>query len=499
MQGKMRDDTYDFCIVGAGTVGIYIAGLLAEYGHSVLLVEAGDSMGHRKESILDTNFVTAEHLGSRGAWTTGLGGTSQLWGGQLWPWQAWELEHESVQGVKRWPIDYAEVQAYYGKVLNRLGLSQVHRQVHEFGDLSGRSNSLDQGDFEMKFSTWLGWRKRNFGRNRLLLRAIRSAVIESGIIVDRIETGSAVNAVVHGRDPENSLRSFTAKKVVLAAGTLGNTRILAGSEISTLLPALGTGFMDHVSKRVVELTIFDWKKFRRFASHRFQKGVLTSPRIVPTEAYIRRRQLLPCYAHFEFQLREDSFPARLREFLRVKQQGARPTGFARLLAAGLSDLPDLLEAIVSSVPRGERPIVRSSTAYLRVDVQQPVRATSRLTWLHDKRDGVKLDLSWDVGQEEASAANAFGKEVMTALERAGIGATSVREFPDSDLQDIFHMMGGTPMGESSHDAVVDSDQRVFGTANVYVTGASVFPSGGLANPTYTALALTHRLACHLGK
>lgn len=497
MQGIAQGETYDFCIVGAGTVGIYIAGMLANGGHSVLLVEAGESMGHRQESILDSNSISAGHLGSRDAWTTGFGGTSQLWGGQLWPWQAWELDHQSEEGVKSWPIEYGELAPYYGRVLERLGLSEVHRRVHETGDLGGR-NQFEHRDFQMKFSTWMGWRKRNFGNNRMLLRRLRPVNISAGIVIDRVDVGSAERAVLYGRDSKNAPRSFAARRVVLAAGTLGNTRILAGSEISMMLPALGTGFMDHVSKRVMELKILDWKKFRRFASHRFQSGVLTSPRIVPTEDYIRRRQLLPCYAHFEFELSEDSFPAQLRKVLRANQQGARRTGFLSLLASGLRDLPDLSEAIVSSALKGQRPILRSATPYLRVDVQQPARAGSRLTWVGDKHGGVKLDLSWNVGEEELASANEFGRDVMAALERVGIGAASAREFPEGDLEDIFHMMGGTPMGDSALDAVVDPNQRVFGTENIYIAGASVFPSGGLANPTFTALALTHRLARHIG-
>jgi choline dehydrogenase-like flavoprotein len=47
------------------------------------------------------------------------------------------------------------------------------------------------------------------------------------------------------------------------------------------------------------------------------------------------------------------------------------------------------------------------------------------------------------------------------------------------------------------DGVVDTDSRVFDTTNVYVAGASIFPTGGMANPTLTILALTLRLADHL--
>jgi choline dehydrogenase-like flavoprotein len=45
--------------------------------------------------------------------------------------------------------------------------------------------------------------------------------------------------------------------------------------------------------------------------------------------------------------------------------------------------------------------------------------------------------------------------------------------------------------------VVDVNGRVFGVDNLYLAGASVFPSAGYANPTLTIVALARRLGRHL--
>lgn len=60
-----------------------------------------------------------------------------------------------------------------------------------------------------------------------------------------------------------------------------------------------------------------------------------------------------------------------------------------------------------------------------------------------------------------------------------------------------HHMGTTRMGRSPREAVVDCNGQVFGVTNLYVTGSSVFPTGGFANPTLTVIALACRLAEHL--
>ena len=58
-------------------------------------------------------------------------------------------------------------------------------------------------------------------------------------------------------------------------------------------------------------------------------------------------------------------------------------------------------------------------------------------------------------------------------------------------------MGTTRMGTEPATSVVDPDLRVHGQANLYAAGASVFPTSGCVNPTYTIVALSIRLARHL--
>ena len=53
------------------------------------------------------------------------------------------------------------------------------------------------------------------------------------------------------------------------------------------------------------------------------------------------------------------------------------------------------------------------------------------------------------------------------------------------------------MADSEAVGVVDSNCKVFGTQNLYVAGAAVFPSSSFANPTFTAMALARRLSKHL--
>jgi choline dehydrogenase-like flavoprotein len=67
----------------------------------------------------------------------------------------------------------------------------------------------------------------------------------------------------------------------------------------------------------------------------------------------------------------------------------------------------------------------------------------------------------------------------------------------SGASDSYHQCGGARMGTSPANGVVDAGCKVFGTRNLYVAGAAVFPCASFANPTYTAMALARRLCDQL--
>lgn len=53
------------------------------------------------------------------------------------------------------------------------------------------------------------------------------------------------------------------------------------------------------------------------------------------------------------------------------------------------------------------------------------------------------------------------------------------------------------MHKDSEQGVVDPNLKVHSLNNLYVASASVFPSGGISNPTFTVITLSIRLADYL--
>ena len=73
------------------------------------------------------------------------------------------------------------------------------------------------------------------------------------------------------------------------------------------------------------------------------------------------------------------------------------------------------------------------------------------------------------------------------------------EFPGLSVDGVggHHHMCTTRMSDSPAEGVVDRNLKVFGVDNLYVAGSSVFSTGGYANPTFTIVQMTLRLADHL--
>jgi choline dehydrogenase-like flavoprotein len=88
-----------------------------------------------------------------------------------------------------------------------------------------------------------------------------------------------------------------------------------------------------------------------------------------------------------------------------------------------------------------------------------------------------------------------------ALRTARLGHLQLRsEDPDewrASAEPGKHHMGTTRMHDDPSPGVVDRNGRVHGIDNLFITGSSVFTTGGFANPTLTVVALSLRLAAYL--
>ncbi len=135
--------------------------------------------------------------------------------------------------------------------------------------------------------------------------------------------------------------------------------------------------------------------------------------------------------------------------------------------------------------------------------QEPTSGSSvSLSGTRDSLVMLRTRLDWQISDRELATMRCYIQSAAHALQGLATlqpdralmdGTGDFRERCD----DCNHHMGGMRMSPCESSGVVDTNLRLFGTANTYVCSSAVFPTSGYSNPTHTVLALVVRLADHL--
>lgn len=143
---------------------------------------------------------------------------------------------------------------------------------------------------------------------------------------------------------------------------------------------------------------------------------------------------------------------------------------------------------------------------LRYHAEQFPDPENRVTLL-ERQDGTELPslrINFRFQTEDTKSVVESHDVLNRALQSAGLGQLEYLAEPGERLErvlkqalDGYHQLGLTRMSEDPHLGVVNSQCRVHDVANLYVSGSSVFPTAGQANPTLAAVALALRLADNL--
>ena len=136
-------------------------------------------------------------------------------------------------------------------------------------------------------------------------------------------------------------------------------------------------------------------------------------------------------------------------------------------------------------------------------LEQIPNAESRVI-LSDQKDelGVsQLQVHWRIAQCERESLIALHKLLKEKFALHGVGSFESDLDPPSGVwpvsTDAAHHIGTTRMHRDPKRGVTDANCRVHGIQNLFISGSSVFPTSGYANPTLTIVALAVRLAAHL--
>ncbi len=498
----------DICIAGAGAAGISIALEFAGHGERVILLESG---GHDYEDLTQALYA-GQNLG-RPYFDLDIprvrffGGSTNHWGGMCAPLDPLDFEKRDWVPHSGWPIAAPDLAPYYARAHPLLGLGPFNYRPAEIAP-----PGIDFLAFQPDRICPKMWRYSvpaiNFGvaYRELLAKASNVDVLLHANLVD-IETDPAASRVSAYRiqSLEGKIARIQARSYVLALGGLENPRLLLSSDsvvaggLGNQRDLVGRFFMDHI--RIIGgsvLSIQDgW--YEAYAElirdgHQVRCGLTPG-----TEAQAREgilNSMLMLGEKDVGRMRSPGYTS-LAEIRKAFAKGEIPAHFGGDLVAILEDLNGVVRGFYERV---------DPSIYIGMEAEQSPNPDSRVVLGRD-RDQLGMrrgNLDWRLSAIDKRSARMLLELLGQEIARLELGRVQMVDWlaqnDDAWSDDIgghFHHMGTTRMASDQSRGVVDADCRVFGIANLYIAGSSVFPTSGCANPTLTVTALALRLADHL--
>ena len=507
----------DICILGAGIAGIVLAKELLPHFENIALIESGGtSYSAETQSLYSPETKPSLYPDPEYSRLRMLGGSSNHWENGTEPLDPIDFEKREWVDNSGWPIEYSDVSYYYIKAAQYCGVGTDGYDVNKW------TKTLNTKDLFSKSSL------------------IESSIVKNGIPPTRFfekygdELISSNNLTVYKNanvtdihyDPEslkvttitfqslNKIKhSISAKIFIMCLGGIENARMMLefNAKYNNVLgnqnDNVGRYFMDHPTIRAAHLYPFDDINFDFYKGKWFTgKGVVGNLKLskdsLKENNTINMRVALNRQSKLNLSHGISS--------LHILSEQIQDSDIADNFGIHITNIIKDLDTVTDTISRKsfDYPLFDDSDKFggyqLLAMMEQTPSRNNRIR-LGADRDALgirKVIIDWEVTQKDKdmawSSLDIFAKSVgIEALGRVRLLKERESRIWDSQLGFGHHHIGTTRMGYTQKDGVVDSNQKVFGSKNLYISGSSVFPTGGHVPPTLTIVALTIRLADHI--
>jgi choline dehydrogenase-like flavoprotein len=510
----------DVCVIGGGAAGVTLTLELAAADLRVALIEAGDlepTAGRR--AIFSVVPGQTVRLGTDVTRPTFLGGATNHWFGNCRPLDDVDLEAREEVPHSGWPITRGELDQYYERAQRASGLGDVR-----WYEPDACAPYLEHGPLPVD-RTILETRMvhtcpvLSFAEAQLAkLRGLKNAEVLLGTRVLQLRTNaggdriSSAEAVADNGEPWR----IEADVFVLACGGVENACLLLSSTdahpsgIGNEHDLVGRFFMEHW---FFDLGLEDWDhpdirlyeapKRREGGYRDLQEvgGASVWAQLVLSQAFMSKERVPGLGIWFDRTPRDPASVTAAKRFAKSLLRGSRPSQPLSDIRLAVSDVGSVARYAARRLQGNREPLAEGFA--LRVELEQLPDAENRIT-LSSRPDALgqpEPDLNLRLGLPELEAAS---RSLTVAAGELGLDGSALAtqletSFTAGRFGFFFHHMGTTRMSDDPTQGVVDRNCRVHGISNLFLAGASVFPTGGTAAPTLTAVALALRLADDLSR
>jgi choline dehydrogenase-like flavoprotein len=548
----------DLCIVGCGAAGITIARELAGSSLRVTVLESGGLDFDAPTSDLYVGDITGlPYFELQFARLRYFGGSTNHWGGTCRPEEPIDFEVRDWVPHSGWPISRADLDPYYPRAAEVVGLNVAERDLDVWRAASPfPTMPFDEERIVTVVAQIVKSRERRFApRYRSELESAANINVVLHANATEIETNGAGGAVdrIHAATLAGGRFTVTAGAYIVATGGIENARLLLASDrvrpngVGNDHDLVGRFFLEHPRFDAGMILPTDKRIPIGFYQPHDVPGSTILGYLSLSEEVARAERLVDVQARLTpiyDPAVQAALDSRAVTSLRGLADAVRGSGVDRfgedlvrvagdlmtwqqaiigggpipvplpeaveelMRQAGEDDVESILPLLVGDIATAGYGELAGTFPVTGISVSTRIESTpnpdSRVR-LGTERDALgmrRVELDWQLTELDKHSVIRMMELLASEFGRTGLGRVrvDVEEGADSwpaDLEGGWHHMGTTRMSDDPTRGVVDRDGRVHGVDNLYVAGSSVFATAGSGTPTMTIVALALRLADHL--
>jgi choline dehydrogenase-like flavoprotein len=466
----IKNKDYEYVVVGSGPAGLTVAQNIATEDKKVLLIEGGGwSYSEQSQQNYEGEVIGDDVYSVKTSRLRFFGGTSNHWGGMCRPLDTIDFT--------RFPIEKGDLDPYLSRasaILEIEGMFNKDIIINEdFKQVEFQSSPPVR--FNKKY-------RKNIESSKFIDLALNISVLE-------IIEGKRENSVgsIRVSDDNDNIFHISVNKLIVGCGGIENSRLMLWSQHinETLFSGLTIGecWMEHpqhITGDLIALNSDFDKLFDHSLSNDYEYTFLQ-----PTDLMIKKNNI----GNAGIRILDEKIP---REGLK---------GMIRDIMCINEDYGEKLLELLN------RDLICGRPVHMAWE-QKPVKQ-NKIELDFNKKDkyGVpRIKLNWRVNDDDIRTALVCMNRLGSLLIEKNIGKLGINYFiREKNIERNGygccgiggHHMGGTPMGLTMQDGVVDKNLKVFNVDNMWIVGSSTFPGGGHVNPTLSIVQLSLRLAGHL--
>lgn len=496
------------CIIGGGTVGLFLAQRLRLNNVFVTVIEAGgEKTNELKKNIYKfKKYPYYEDLTQK---KFILGGTSTI-GGQMIPIKKTDMLNRSYVKINAWSVTHESIARYYQIVMKLLRF----KSIKQFIIIKDKKKTLKflNKDFDYRLSTFIKDKVKNF-KNFFYkqIKKDKDYIVYINSKVLRINNSKKSNAVknIIAKSKNGNILDIETEIVIICCGAIESTKLLFiynkknSNFIKKQKNSLGRYFCDQLYFVCGQFYIKDWKKFILYFSPIYKYGLIHNPRLELKNKFQRENRIPSAFCQFIFNHKKNYWINLIKKLFIEKNFNY-----------------NLILLIILSIPQIIKDIynifyfrVLHKTVWFNIPkkislsiVLEQLSDFKNKLFMNNKINSNELIVDWNIKKKDVNSIKLICDTFKNAWQKAELN--KIAEFkikiPDKfklkkNSTRAHHPTSTIRVGTKKSNSVVNKDLKLWNVDNLYVCSTAVFPSSSCSNTGFILLALAARLEDHLKK